>query len=425
MDTKIKTSSGAPNMVREQIERFKSISQVKLVLIIITLFLVFGGQKIFAQGVGISEISIVPDASSILELRSTQRGFLTPRMTEAERDVIAVGATANGLIIYNTTTAKLNIYDHATTSWLVLFSGTSGVNSITGTADRITIGGTSADPTIDIANTYVGQNTITTLGTITTGIWNGTTIAIANGGTNSSTALNDDRLMISNTGAIEEAAAMIDGQVVVGSTGAAPQLVNLGGDATIDNAGALTIANNAVTTAKILDDNVTLAKIVDGVADQVLTTDALGNPQYENKSNFTSSALTSTNIFVGSVGDVATDVALSGDATIVNDGTLTIANDAITTVKILDANVTTAKIADLNVTTGKLAADAVDNTKLADDAVQTENILDGEVQTPDIADLNVTTGKLANDAVTTVKITDNNVTLAKIVDGVADQVLTT
>ena len=75
MDTKVKTSSGAPNAVRGQIERFKSISQIKLVLVIITLFLVFSGQNIFAQGVGISEISIVPDASSILELRSTQRGF--------------------------------------------------------------------------------------------------------------------------------------------------------------------------------------------------------------------------------------------------------------------------------------------------------------------------------------------------------------
>ena len=66
MDTKIKKSSAAPNAVRGQIERFKSISQVKLVLLIFFLFLMCSGQKGFAQGVGISEISIVPDASSIL-----------------------------------------------------------------------------------------------------------------------------------------------------------------------------------------------------------------------------------------------------------------------------------------------------------------------------------------------------------------------
>lgn len=41
---------------------------------------------------------------------------------------------------------------------------------------------------IDIASTYAGQNSITTLGTITTGVWNGTDVAVADGGTGASTA---------------------------------------------------------------------------------------------------------------------------------------------------------------------------------------------------------------------------------------------
>lgn len=53
-----------------------------------------------------------------------------------------------------------------------------------GTANRITVNADS----IDIASTYVGQATITTLGTITSGTWNGTTIAIANGGTGATSA---------------------------------------------------------------------------------------------------------------------------------------------------------------------------------------------------------------------------------------------
>lgn len=57
------------------------------------------------------------------------------------------------------------------------------VVSVTGTADRITIGGTGGSPTVDIAATYVGQSSITTLGTITTGVWNGTDIAVTAGGT--------------------------------------------------------------------------------------------------------------------------------------------------------------------------------------------------------------------------------------------------
>ena len=52
------------------------------------------------------------------------------------------------------------------------------INAV-GTADKITV---SADA-ITIATTYVGQNSITTLGTITTGTWNGSTLGSAYGGT--------------------------------------------------------------------------------------------------------------------------------------------------------------------------------------------------------------------------------------------------
>jgi hypothetical protein len=55
-----------------------------------------------------------------------------------------------------------------------------------GTADRITVG----VDTVDIASTYVGQATITTLGTIGTGTWAATDVAVAHGGTGASTAAN-------------------------------------------------------------------------------------------------------------------------------------------------------------------------------------------------------------------------------------------
>jgi hypothetical protein len=61
---------------------------------------------------------------------------------------------------------------------------TGSTLNVVGTADRITANGDS----IDIASTYAGQNTITTLGTIATGVWNGTDIAVADGGTGASTA---------------------------------------------------------------------------------------------------------------------------------------------------------------------------------------------------------------------------------------------
>jgi hypothetical protein len=56
--------------------------------------------------------------------------------------------------------------------------------NVVGTADRITV----AADAIDIASTYVGQTSITTVGTIATGTWEATDVAVAHGGTGASTA---------------------------------------------------------------------------------------------------------------------------------------------------------------------------------------------------------------------------------------------
>ena len=70
------------------------------------------------------------------------------------------------------------------------------------TANRTAI---TADA-IDIASTYVGQSSITTLGTITTGVWNGTDVAVADGGTGASTAADArTNLGIETPGAAESA----------------------------------------------------------------------------------------------------------------------------------------------------------------------------------------------------------------------------
>jgi Protein of unknown function (DUF1566) len=63
-----------------------------------------------AQSVGIG--TTTPAASAQLDVSSTTKGFLPPRMTFAQRDAIA--SPADGLIIYNTDTKKLNYYE---TTW--------------------------------------------------------------------------------------------------------------------------------------------------------------------------------------------------------------------------------------------------------------------------------------------------------------------
>ncbi len=69
----------------------------------------------------------------------------------------------------------------------------TGVTSVTGTGGRITsTGGTT--PQIDIDPIYIGQNTITTLGTVVTGTWNATVVGVIYGGTGLNTVAQGDIL---------------------------------------------------------------------------------------------------------------------------------------------------------------------------------------------------------------------------------------
>jgi len=61
---------------------------------------------------------------------------------------------------------------------------TANTFDVVGTTNRILVNADS----IDISPNYVGQSTITTLGTITTGVWNGSAVPVANGGTGGTTA---------------------------------------------------------------------------------------------------------------------------------------------------------------------------------------------------------------------------------------------
>ncbi len=100
---------------------------------------------------------------------------------------------------------------------------------VVGTANRITA---NAD-TIDIASTYVGQNSITTLGTITTGTWNGTTVGVEYGGTGLATVTDNGVVYGAGTNALDvTAASTADGSILQADSGGAPAFSNVidGGD---------------------------------------------------------------------------------------------------------------------------------------------------------------------------------------------------
>lgn len=72
--------------------------------ILLLVFITFG-PVIFAQtGIGTDN----PDNSAALELRSTTKGLLPPRMTQDQRNAIV--SPELGMVIFNTTTNCLNIY---------------------------------------------------------------------------------------------------------------------------------------------------------------------------------------------------------------------------------------------------------------------------------------------------------------------------
>ena len=61
-----------------------------------------------------------PDASAILEIKSTESGALLPRMTTSERNSIT--DPADGLTVYDTTANSYFYYDGDLAEWLSLSS---------------------------------------------------------------------------------------------------------------------------------------------------------------------------------------------------------------------------------------------------------------------------------------------------------------
>ena len=71
---------------------------MKNIVTVLTIFLI-SGMSVLAQ-VGINTDNSAPDPSAMLEVKSTSRGLLPPRMTHAQ--MIGIVNPANGLIIYCT-----------------------------------------------------------------------------------------------------------------------------------------------------------------------------------------------------------------------------------------------------------------------------------------------------------------------------------
>jgi hypothetical protein len=104
-----------------------------------------------AQNMGINTDGSTPDASAMVDIASTTKGFLLPRMTTTQQNAILLPAT--GLLIFNTTDNgfKVNTGTPAAPVWTpFLYSGNAItlINGLTGTIQTFTTGTTGTDFTI-------------------------------------------------------------------------------------------------------------------------------------------------------------------------------------------------------------------------------------------------------------------------------------
>jgi len=142
----------------------------------------------------------------------------------------AAGFTISGSPITSTGTFTFTLADDLaglegiSTTGSAVRTGTNTwtTRTDTGTTNRITVtngDGVAGNPTFDIAATYVGQTSITTLGTIGTGTWNGTAIGPTFGGTGLTSYTTGDLPYASATNTLAKLAIGSTGQVLKVSGG--------------------------------------------------------------------------------------------------------------------------------------------------------------------------------------------------------------
>ena len=138
-----------------------------------------GFYKVTATGSGGAAFVLTrtPDADAASELTGGAFTFVEEGTANADNGYVL---TTNGTPTLGTTNITFEQFSGAgQISAGAGLTKTGNTIDVVGTADKISVTANA----LTIASTYVGQSSITTLGTITTGVWNGTAIAATSGGT--------------------------------------------------------------------------------------------------------------------------------------------------------------------------------------------------------------------------------------------------
>jgi uncharacterized protein YjbI with pentapeptide repeats len=210
-------------------------------------------------------------------------------------------------------------------------------------------------------------------------------VVMSNSPTLSGTPLAPTPLATSNSTQIattEYVTNAISVATIPDATTSAKGKLQLAGDLT-GTADAPLVAANAITTAKILDANVTNAKLdkaniplsgfgaatanvalgskkLTGVGNPTAAQDAATKAYVDSTVSTTNTNVTALStldngkIYLGNASNQATEVTVSGDVTMTNAGVVSIGTDKVVTSMLATNAVTTAKITDANVTNAKL-----------------------------------------------------------------------
>jgi hypothetical protein len=94
--------------------------------------------------VSVNNDNSLPDNSAMLDVKSTVKGILVPRMTAAEMLLIPTPAT--GLMVYNTTGQAF--YNYSGTAWVMLAAGSANILKDTDGDTKIVVEKTSDEDII-------------------------------------------------------------------------------------------------------------------------------------------------------------------------------------------------------------------------------------------------------------------------------------